>query len=229
MSVRETLSELYYSLFYDFGAKSHSYKYMRHIGIAIGGLVVASGLFLGHRWYAVNREQKAQEVFAGCVAEFERAERDANLWPNAELVFHLGYEHHAGSNLGPYFKVFEAEAQVHQGKQSEARVTMEQAVSQLAKHSPVYHVYETKLALMLIDSDNAQDKQRGIATLEKLANNTCNLNRDMAQYYAGLYYWSANDEAKARTAWHDLLPLAQAEVASPWARLAADKIAQLPA
>lgn len=207
--------------------KKNSYKYVSYAGYSFFALALLAVCFWGYRWYRIGQEEKAQEVFSSCMREYERAEQDATLWPNAELMFRLGLEQNKSSSMAPYFLAYQAEALLNMGKMSEARVSMKKAVDALSSSSPVATLYATKYALMMMDADESDIQKQGLDDLQRIANDTVRADRDMALYYLGLYYWSQEDVDKARTVWSELLPLVTAEPASPWAQLAAQKIEQL--
>lgn len=229
MALRAMITDLYYNFFPSHKPSVYNNLYVRVAGIVCGITLIAGLGVWGYRWHRTGREQKAQEAFSSCVREFERAEQDQNLWGNAELVFRLGYEQNKSSSLAPYFLAFQAEALLHIDKRAEALSCMAKAVAALSTSSPVYNAYATKLALMKMDAPEPETQQQGLSELTKLAQNTNNNSRDMALYYLGLYYWTSDDLVKARETWNDLLPFAEGEFASPWARLALHKVEQIVA
>lgn len=200
---------------------------MRYVGLAVVSIVLIAGGIGGYRWYRLSKEQKAQEVFSSCMHEYERAEKDPTLWPNTELVFRLALEQNQNTALTPSLLAYQAEALLHMNKPEQALDCMSKAVALLPSSSDIYNLYATKQALMMMDAADQGVQEKGLASLTLLAQNEKNITRDMALYYLGLYHWSNDDEAKARTAWAELLPLATGEPASPWAERAAQKIEQL--
>lgn len=204
-------------------------KYLRYLLYAGLGLGMLGLTVWGYRWYRVTKEEQAQEVFSSCMREYDRAEQDPSLWGNAELVFRLGAEQNQGSSMLPYFLAYQAEALLRMGKDVEARDVMDRAVAQMSSSSPIYSLYATKQALMMMDAAEADVQTKGLEKLTKLAHDDANLNRDMALYYLGLYHWAHDDIANARVVWADLAPLAQQEPTSPWARRAQEKIEQVVA
>ncbi|MBS1986889.1 hypothetical protein JST99_03080 [Candidatus Dependentiae bacterium] len=197
---------------------------MRYVGLAVTSVVLVAAGFAGYRWHRANKEQKAQEAFSSCMREYQRAERDPNLWPNAELVFKLAIEQNPSSSFTPSLLAYQAETLVQMGKPEQALECMNKAVELLSTSSELYHLYATKQALMMMDAADDSTKEKGLAVLTTLANNSTNNVRDMAQYYLGLYSWVHDDIATARAVWSELLPLAEADPASPWAERAAQKL-----
>lgn len=197
---------------------------MRYVGLAVATAVLLTAGIAGYRWHRANKEQKAQEAFSSCMREYQRAERDSTLWPNAELVFKLAIEQNPNSTFTPSLLAYQAEALIQMSKPNEALECMNKAVALLSTSSELYHLYATKQALMMMDAIDESVKEKGLSALTALANNKANSVRDMAQYYLGLYSWAHDDIEKARAVWSELLPLTEAEPASPWAERAAQKL-----
>ena len=202
---------------------------MRYVGLAVASIVLIAGGIGGYRWYRLNKEQKAQEVFSSCMHEYERAEKDPSLWANTELVFRLALEQNQNTALTPSLLAYQAESLLRMNKPEQALDCMNKAVALLPTRSDLYNLYATKQALMMMDAADQAVKDNGLASLTTLAQDVKNSTRDMALYYLGLYHWAQDDAEKARTAWTELLPLADADPASPWAQRAAQKIEQLVA
>jgi len=200
---------------------------IRYVCLAVAGIVLLAAGIGGYRWHRLNKQEKAQEAFASCMREYERAERDATLWPNAQLVFRLALEKNQNTNLTPTLLAYQAETLLHMNKPEEALASMTKAVEQLPASSDLYHLYATKQALMMIDSADQTVKEKGFALLTKVAHDTTNMTRDMALYYVGLYYWTQDELEKAGTVWSELLALTEKAPASPWAERARQKIEQL--
>jgi tetratricopeptide (TPR) repeat protein len=221
MVFRATIDKLY---FYFSPKKQNQTTYIYSIGAAICLIALIAAGVGGWRWYRFNQGQKAQETFSSCIREYERAEQDPTLWPNAELVFRLAIEQHPHTTLTPSLLAFQAEALLHMNKPEQALTCMKEAVTLLPQSSILYTLYATKYALMMMDAPEIPMQQEGLNSLTQLAQDTTNNNRDMALYFLGLYYWADDNTEKARTIWSELLPLATAQPASPWAQRAAEKI-----
>lgn len=220
MTSNSMMSKLY-SLFAP--SKERNTRYVRVLVIvAVIVLVVGLSIF-GYRWYRLNQEERAQEAFSACMNEYEKAERDEKLWPNAELVFRQGYQENSSTAIAPHFLAFQAEALSRMNKPEEARMAMEKAASLLSSSSPVYHMYKTKHALMMLEAADATVSQKGLELLIQQAHDETNANRDMALYYLGLYYLEKDELQKAIIEWKTLKQVASQTPESPWAQLALEK------
>lgn len=203
--------------------KERNTRYIRAL-VIVAVVALAGGLSIfGYRWYRLNQEERAQETFSACMNEYEKAERDEKLWPNAELVFRQGYQENSSTAIAPHFLAFQAEALSRMSKPQEARVAMEKAASLLSSNSPVYHMYKTKYALMMLDDADATVAQKGLALLIQQADDETNANRDMALYYLGLYYLENDELQKATTEWNRLAQVTSQAPESPWAQLVLEK------
>ena len=60
-----------------------------------------------------------------------------------------------------------------------------------------------KRALMRMDGQEASDV--GLQELDGLAHDKKNIFRDSALYYLGLFYWSRDEQEKARMIWRELI------------------------
>lgn len=219
MSLRSMFATLYA---YVRPVKKQTRSYVLYIGsFVLCATLVLLGVF-GYRLYKTNKEEKAQEVFSACMHEYDKAERDEKLWPNAELVFRLGFQENGSTAMAPYFLAFQAEALLHMDKFEQARTCMEQAVS-LSYGTPIYYLYATKHALMMMDDAETSNVQKGLDMLDRLAQDEKNSTRDMALYYLGLYHWEKDEREKATKTWDLLAQLTIKEPASPWAQLALEK------
>lgn len=220
MSLRSMFTTLYA---YVRPVKKQTHPYVLYIGsFVVCASFVLLGIF-GYRLYKTNKEEKAQEVFSACMHEYDKAERDEKLWPNAELVFRLGFEQNNATSMAPYFLAFQAEALLHMDKFEQACACMEKAVSLVTYATPIYYLYATKYALMMMDDAETSTIQKGLDMLDRLAQDTKNTTRDMALYYLGLYHWEKDEREQATKAWDLLAQLTTKEPASPWAKLALEK------
>ncbi len=176
------------------------------IGSAIGVLALA-GLIGGYYWHVTSFNERAQKAFMDSMIEFEQAltGQEGVSWIDVERTFDTGSRTFAGSTFGPYFKVFQADAYVHQNKHTEAIKVMRDALAQLSPKNPLYFLYDTKLALMLLDSSDDVLHDEGSALLKSLADNTVNGYRDMALYYLGFYARAQDDQVSVQKYWQQLL------------------------
>jgi tetratricopeptide (TPR) repeat protein len=204
-------------------------KYAKQTAFAAlaAGLIAAG--YYGHRWYRVNQEQSAQQLFSHNVEEFERAleEGKKDDWANVESLFKLGYDQYSHSALAPFFLIYQAQAMLKQGKSTQAFQTIDTAVQQMSADSPLADVYKASIALMRIDSNDKETQEAGISQLQALADTPLSTGFDIASYYLGLYYMTQNNENKAKEIWQKLIDSQKDQPKmgqSPWAKLAQQKL-----
>jgi hypothetical protein len=191
--------------------------------------ILIVGTYYAYRWYTIRREQAAQKIFSECVDDYNLAFTGQEHWANVEQLCKVGYEQHRSSSMAPYFLVVQAEALLEQGKKTEASQLYGQVVKEIPKKSPLYGLYATKHALLLIDMVDESLAQEGVTLLTELAHDTSNLTRDESLYYLGLYHWSKNSYELAKKAWQELVALRTTKESeqSPWAVLAQTKLQSL--
>lgn len=171
-------------------------------------LVVMFGLWSVRGWYVSSREESAQLALSEAFNEYDEAlammMSDKNSQDvirqrleDAHLSFDVMFRNHGSSYLVPYARAFEADVYWHEGKKDEAIASLEQAVRGAAK-SPAFYLLKTKLALMKLD---AGQEEQALSELQVLAQDKHNPNADAAAFNLGYYYWTMQDEAKARQAW----------------------------
>lgn len=206
-------------------------KYSRELTVALLVAVLLVGGLFGYRWYRTSQEQAAQLVFAEGMELYQQAVGGSASWAQVELFFGLGYERHTHTKLAPYLLAFKADAMAKQKKNPEAIATLEQALASMDNCTQLKTSYQTKLALMQMDSTDASVQEKGLHGLEALAHDARNKQNDVAQYYLGLYHWTKNDIAQARAIWEPLIQAQAAEphATSPWASMADEKLSHLPA
>lgn len=205
-------------------------------------LIVGGGGYYGHRWYAVQRSQKAQQAYAASLdiyqqamaMQFEphaKAPDRTSLWEQVEVDTRHAIDQYGRSLYAPFFKAFLAQAQYYQTKRDGALVTMRSAVDSMSGY--YRGLYQVTLDLMLLDG-NADEKKQALADLDSLANNTKSRVQDMAFYYLGLYYGSTGDQKRAAEYFKkaSMLPQPYPDLAaaqSPWQQLALHKLTELGA
>lgn len=200
---------------------------MRNLSIAIGVLLLFGALYIGYRWYVVSREETVQKIFSSAVAEFNKAKTAEQLDAMA-IEFKSGHDAYESSHLAPYFTAYEVDALLDQGKKVEALVALDSVISSLSSSNPLINLYKTKRALLKFDSEDAAIEAAGLAELQALAQDKKNKDRDMAQFYLGLYYFSADEVVDAKKVWVELVEQnTDAKNSSPWAEQAQEKLATL--
>lgn len=204
-------------------------KYAKQTALAVLAAGIFAAGYYGHRWYRINQEQAAQQLFSHNVEEFERALEEGKKedWANVESLFKLGYDQYSHSALAPFFLIYQAQAMLKQGKGAQAFEAIDQAVHQMNTNSPLADLYKASIALMQIDSNDKAMQEKGITQLQALANTPLSTGYDIASYYLGLYYMSNNDEPKAKEIWQKLINSQKDQPKmgqSPWAKLAQQKL-----
>src|ERR1700722_16795746 len=89
-------------------------RHKRELSIGISVLVLMAGGGFYYYNYRISQQELAQKAFFVCIQEFERANKNVDLWPEAELAAVTGYRQHSGSSLAPYFLALQAQALVRQ-------------------------------------------------------------------------------------------------------------------
>ncbi len=206
-------------------------NFMKKNGLLLMGIplfcIFGGGAYYFYSVYAHEQQERAQFAFSQTLEEFHHGQKNAELWPNAELAAKTGYRSSKSSSFGPYFLVLESQAALAQGNMQEGCKLLADALKQMGTSSPLYYLYAVKLALIKLDFDDAAIQSEGLKELEKLAHDKNNVQRDEALYYLGDYFMSQGDTVKAIHSWQELkkeFSTAQATSASPWALLADEKI-----
>jgi tetratricopeptide (TPR) repeat protein len=129
---------------------------------------------------------------------------DSEKWQKTEQVFRDGYATYKGTELAPMFLVYQSEALLNLGRLDEAIKILDNALKKI-KSAPVKDYYQVKLALMMMDSNDAIVKQEGLTALKMVADNTQSIAHELALYHLGFYYWTEKKFAEAKTFWQMLL------------------------
>jgi predicted negative regulator of RcsB-dependent stress response len=212
------------------GSAKQRALYTKYASIACGVALVATGLFYGYRWYVVYREREAQAVLSDYIHKAQSGS-EASL-AAIETLFQEGAQKQSGSYLEPYFLVFQANALIKEGKLDDAIAVMEKAIADMSKNNLLLPLFETKRALMQLDSGVEATKQAGFQKLTELAHNVNNPYADMALFFLGNYYWSADKLDDAKQVWQELIEAQRKQeivASSPWAQLAHSKLQQITA
>jgi tetratricopeptide (TPR) repeat protein len=203
------------------------YKEMVFAGVCLVGCGIGLYFFMN---YQAHKQEQAQLAFAQTLAEVKHGEKNADLWPNADLAAKTGYRSYKNSSLAPYFLALESQIAARQGNLKEALESLETAIAAMGKNSPFYYIFKIKASIMKLDSDDLSLQTNGFKELEALAQDQANKQRDEALYYLGMYYVNHTDIIRAKETWEKLIqefPGTHDSAMSPWAMLALDKIKQL--
>jgi predicted negative regulator of RcsB-dependent stress response len=180
--------------------------------VALICAVIGYAGYKGFSWWQYGRYEKAERAFLESLETYQRAmshgrpsesQKAREEWDLVEQDFQMAYDQFGRTPLGPVFLMFKAQALLAKGKTTDALSAMEIAIGKIKKSNPLYYLYQTTYALVLLDQ---QDRQKeGIAVMEKLTGNAKNPFRDMAQYYLGEFYASQGDQAKAHEQWNTVV------------------------
>lgn len=157
-------------------------------------------------WYVERNEKAAQQLFSQAYGFYEEGsmiaerksdhkEKIAEHFDDARQTFELLRETHKGSKYASYAEAFEAEIALEQGDTIKALEILKKFVESLDLKSPLYFLYKTKVALMMVDFEN---KEAGLEELKKLATESLNPYADTALFFYGNYYWISDDIATAK-------------------------------
>lgn len=217
------------SFFDNLPYKEHFDTYFKEI---VSTVLICAGVFGGlyfYRTYQAQQEGAAQLIYAECLSEFERAQKEPALWPDVEVAARAGYKRHSGSVLAPYFLALQAQALVRQDKLNESLPVFDQLLAGIPAASPFHYLYKTKAALVKMDID--AHAAEGLSELQALAHDIKNSYKDEALFYLGNHYWFKGELDQAKAAWQSLVEQFGNQAGlgeSPWALLAQEKLSQIP-
>ena len=209
--------------FFSFDKKGSEQR-KHYLFMGLGALILCGGFFMLYRWYVVSREQSVQKIFSQQVLAFDRAKTPDELEAMA-LEFKASHDANAGSHLAPYFTAYEVDALLKLDKKTEALAALDALIASLSSSNPLINLYKTKRALLKFDMDDANLQESGLKELQQLTQDKKNHERDMAQFYLGLYYYGAENVAEAKKVWQELVEqFIDVKKSSPWAQQAAQKL-----
>jgi len=145
---------------------------------------------------------------------YMKARAGKEQWDDVEGAFSLGYEQNSRSQIAPFFKLFEADAVLEQGRKKEALAMIESGIGEIPKDNPLISLYQVKVALIYLDSEDKIVKNKGVEQLEKLAEDACAA-QALALYYLGSYYWQEGQTEKAQNLWTKLPAEQEGEFSAP--------------
>ena len=226
--------------YYKILKEQYSVKYVKEF--LLGASIIIS-LFVGyfvHSFYVKRREAKAFGALYEVVESFEKTqytmltsdkqkdkEKIENAWQDTEVLLDALYKEHIGSYLAPYFLLFKAEIVKEKGGTvDDARKVLEDALTQIPKHSSLFDVFELKRIKMSFDSKDESTQKQALKDLEVFASNEDGVMFEEALYSLGAYYIYQGDIAQAHETWNKLIKLAdkKALIKSPWVKLAEEKL-----
>jgi len=195
-------------------------------------LIVGLAGYGGFRFYksrVAAREARAHQMFTESMQLYMKAMEGQEQWEDVAGAYSLGYEQNGSSRIAPFFKLFQADALLNKGEKEQALPLMEEAIGELDKKNALRSLYEVKIALINIDSEDQAAKDKAIQELEKIAATDCSA-QNIAAYYLGLYHWQEGQKEKAETIWAQL-PKSQEDkngfaASSPLRDLVANKLGE---
>jgi predicted negative regulator of RcsB-dependent stress response len=193
-------------------------------GVLAGTALVAVGWY-GYNWYSVKQEYRAQRDFAESAEDYYKlfaSAKNAKAWQDIEQGLAFRAQQNKSSRLAPYFKVYQADALLQEGKTEDAMQLLNNAIQDLKQDSPLYFLYRIKRALIKLDASSEEMRKEGDSELDQLSQDIHNSYRDMAAYYRGYYAWNRGNKAEARQIWSNINKVATPN--SPWAQLAFVKL-----
>jgi len=213
-------------------------EYFNYIAMFLLLVVFGIGGWKGLEWYRIKREQKAQLAFSDALDEYQTSlyyviakpnekEKIEDHLKDAALSFSTVLEQHSGSSLVPYAKAFLAEIHLLKKEVNEALALLREAAAQVGSNSPLYYLYQTKIALLLIATGQNEE---GVSELEKLVQDSSNKQSDDAAYFLGEYHWTHGDYKKAAQVWERFSEENQPKSlikSSPWAPGVQAKLKQI--
>lgn len=213
------------SLLFDRAKKTVGQNSLLLIGVPVFCLIGGLGYYF-YSSYTYAEQERSQLAFSQTMEELRHGEKNAELWPNAELAAKAGHRSYKATAFGPYFLVLESQAALAQGNLEAGLKILEDALRQMGSHSPLYSLYKIKAALIKLDVDDAVVQAEGLKELEKLAYDKGNMQRDEALYYLGDYFMNHGQKDKALSVWQELkkeFSSTNVSFASPWVLTADEK------
>ena len=171
---------------------AQSYSYFKEISIGICGGALIVGAVWGYRYYANKKESDAQIAFGQASQLFLEAQKGkGTTWQQVQIESSNELSRYKNSSVAPYLKMLQANALVQQGKLTDACIIFDEIIKGMPKDSFLVPLLQTKRALVKLDETDPKVISEGLQELVALADNADNKYSDVAQYYCGLYYWSA--------------------------------------
>lgn len=215
-------------------------RYNKQLMLAVGSLCLVGAAYASHLWYRSYQESKAHAAY--CQAQLlEKArilgpDETAPLFETvfatveekeAAVIRHYKevYEQYPHTGMGVISGMSYTHHLIKNKKIAEAREVMKILVSRIPSE-PVRRLYTVTLGQLLLDSTDENEKNEGIAVLEKLAFSSYEV-RDLALYRLGEYYWYTDNYDKAQHYWQQLVLYHKQAPDTPgsyWAQKAEEKL-----
>ncbi len=193
------------------------------------------GCLKAYRWYDERKQKAAQTLFSEVLREYEKvvheqmqgkqsAQALEQQWEDVVVGLQSVESGHSSTVYGAASYALNASIAMEKKHYDEALALMDKAIEGVSKNSPLYYVYKTKRALMLVDAHKVDE---GLTSLRALAACQANNYADTAAFYLGYYYWLKGDMAQAKDVWKfftDKEINEQKEAVSPWTLIVRNKL-----
>lgn len=233
------ISEKIKELYKQFSEKTKA-KYVKEALLGTAILVIMFGGYMAHDWY---KSYKSSKAFAGLLEvskSYEKAleidkkqealrskDNVANPWEDVDVLLDAASASSSGSNLSPFFLIYEAELTWKQDKKLDKAVElMKKAVSQFSSSSIFYHIFNLKRIKMQMDSSDAALQKDALVDLTKLSQDPSGYCFEEALYLLSMYHLYNNKLSDAVEAWKRLVEnkAPKSLVISPWVKQAQEKL-----
>lgn len=166
--------------------------------------IIFAGYF-GYKQYVFRKEATAQQSLAHVMTLFDAYTSD-KLGDKENVIKEIkkAQEEHKNSSLAPYFSILLSKIYAQEEKTSESLQVLQEGI-ELAKDSLTENMLKTNYALLMLDSDDKELQNNGLEYLKNLIGDKENPIRDIAQFYAGKYFWIKNDIEAAKIIWQEFL------------------------
>ncbi len=224
---------------YDFFLDYTKKPYVKEV-LMLATLGLCLGLsHFGYRWYMKQQDMKAFSALVEVARSYETAvqksrsahnESEENPWEDTEVLLQAFIDAHAGSNLAPYFTMYQAQLALDKDNDYQTACDcMEKGLKKLSKSSVFYDMFSLKYTKMLLDHPDNAVVKKALQDLENIAQDRSNYCSSEALYLLGAYYQFHGDMDKAVNFLKILAEeySEQAIVVSPWAQLAQEKLKTL--
>lgn len=209
------LSDLFYSV-------QKIVPYLKELLLLVVAVACLGLGYTGYQYWSRVQSCKAQRELNLCLSLFKdaaKADKDT-MWDRVAQSCDHAYSTYKKTDIAPLFLSYQADALWALGKKTDAIAIMKKAVAALPVKSALVYMSKIKYALMLMDSEQAEEQQDGLHLLIDVARDEKNTHRDYALFYLGRYYWVNNQLDEAKKAWQDLIDMESPELQSrsAWAR-----------
>lgn len=219
-----------------------AFHYRRHILFGFLVLLAFSGAVGGYWWYRTRVAKLAHKAYAEAAdlikarvmtpdetkGLFEVAfSSEDEKWQAVADAFKRVSDAYPHVGVGALAGIARGQALLRVGKVADARAAVEEALPRIAS-VPLRSLYTQLLALLLLDSAEPANIDRGLVMLQQLIADSTSPIHDSALYHLGAYHWHKHDFAKARDYWQQLLlQYDKEDISTPseWVSLVKEKLA----